>query len=1088
MLIDNETSAKKVYEWICEYTGDGKFDLVTGYFTIGALAYITNHINNHIEKFRFVLGDIVNTETMSFRTIDLLNETLDIEASLKLKQTAQQAVAFLKQTKVLTKTLEPNFCHAKAYIFKAKKDDRHHYFISGSSNLTEASIGLKQTNNVELNIAETGDNNQFKELQNWFETLWDKPQAHAKKTLIDANGKEYTKDFKTYLIEEIQKIFINYTPKELYYKVLFELFGEEVLKEHNDPELSRQLGRLENTLIYNALYPFQQKGVLSLIKMLQRYNGAILADAVGLGKTWSALAVIKFFQLQNYETILLCPKKLEHNWQQYLKRRGSRFEEDGFEFVVRFHTDLFENRLEKNGLGIREYFQSDKPKLIIIDESHNLRNAKSNRYKFLVDTLLKKNDNIKVLLLSATPINNTLNDIKNQFKLMVKDENDGFYDLLDVRSIDGVFKTAQSQFKKWIESNETHISKFIESLPSNFFKLTDSLIVARTRKMIEGDADYVKFPKKQKPQNLYITPSSIGNFQSFTELLAALPQKLSAYKPAMYIKRVKQNILFDEALRDKALVKMVSILLLKRLESSWSSFFDTIKKIHQYHVAVLEKCLDYKINQDIQSIKDEDMDELFDEDEVEFNIGKRAIKIQDIEASGELDIFITDLKEDIVCLNKLVQNLTLFEKTIAYECGLEKEYRSTDTKLQKLIEILHQKQTQKNKKVIIFSAYTDTARYIYDQLTCRGFKKLALVTGSYACASDKEGTSKNYESILQTFAPYTKLYLEKKWKSFEGTSYLEWVLWVKYNEPATHQLLENPIDILIATDVLSEGQNLQDADMVINYDIHWNPVRVIQRMGRIDRIGSPNDEIFGVNFWPSKDINDYLDLQNRIEQKMATMKIVGSEIDHSFTEELQKISEDEALEQKQKAKMLKQMQTSWDDIEVSDSSLGFNDLSLETFRQDLFEELKAKKDEYTHMPKGLFTGLTKEALPQNQELIALLKNRKNNQYELIYIDKNGNKILKNIKEVLEFLHVNKEKPRDDEGLVDIDSGKKEAIEPLHEMLKLWAKPLGQEKSNSLLKGLMLGNKSAIEQTKKPTTIEEEFDIDNYDLIVWFVVR
>lgn len=1088
MLLDNENRNKKVHEWLCDYTSDGTLDVVTGYFTVGALAYMADAINEKIAKFRFVLGDIVNTEELQSRTIDLLNENISIEASLKLKQVAITAVSFLKQNKVLTKTLEPNFCHAKAYIFKAKKDDRHHYFISGSSNLTEAGIGLKQTNNVELNIAETGNNNQFNELATWFETLWEKPQAHTKKTLKDANGKEYTKDFKTYLIEEIQKIFINYTPNELYYKVLFELFGDELLKEQNDPELSREIGRLENTLIYNALYPFQQKGVLSLIKMLQRYNGTILADAVGLGKTWSALAVIKFFQLQGYESILLCPKKLEHNWQQYLKRRGSRFEEDRFDFIVRFHTDLFENRLEKNGLSIKEYFQSDKPKLIIIDESHNLRNSKSNRYKFLVDTLLKKNDNVKVLLLSATPINNTLNDIKNQFKLMVKDEDNGFYDLLDVRSIDGVFRTAQSQFTRWIESNDTHISKFIETLPTSFFKLTDSLIVARTRKMIEDDVDFVKFPKKQKPENLYITPSSIGNFKSFADLLDALPPKLSAYKPAMYIKHIKQDVLFDEALRDKALVKMVYILLLKRLESSWSSFFDTIKKIHQYHLDVLKIATNYQTTKQNSTLEDKSFDKLFEEDDNEFSVGKRAIKIQDIEASGQLTIFIEDLQEDIACLKKLVSNLELFEETIKQECSLEKEYQSTDTKLQKLIEILHEKQTKTNKKVIIFSAYTDTANYLYEQLTCRGFQKMALVTGSFSSTSDTVGATKNYETILQRFAPYTKLFLEKKWKTYEGTNYDDWLAWLKESDTQTHALTQKPIDILITTDVLSEGQNLQDADMVINYDIHWNPVRVIQRMGRIDRIGSPNDEIFGVNFWPSRDINDYLNLQSRIEQRMATMKIVGSEIDHTFTDELKKISEDEALEQKQKAKMLKQMQTSWDDIEVSDSSLGFNDLSLESFRQDLFEELKRKKDEYIQMPKGLFTGFMKEDLPQNQELIALLKNRKNHQYELIYIDKDGKKVLQNIKEVLEFLHVNKEKPRDDEGLADIDSGKQEAIAPLHEMLKLWANPLKQEKSNSLLKGLMQGSKSALEQTKKSSTIEEEFDIDSYDLIVWFVVR
>ena len=347
---------------------------------------------------------------------------------------------FLKQSKVEIKTLEPNFCHAKLYLFNDPKDERYNYFITGSSNLTEAGIGLKQTNNVELNIAETGENDRFNSLLNWFEELWNRSEAHYTKTIVLENGATKQQNFKEYLIEQIGNIFIEYSPKQLYYKILFELFGEQLLKEQNDPNFSREIGKLENSVIYKSLYEFQQKGVLTLIKMIQNYNGAILADAVGLGKTWSALAVIKYFQLQGYENIILCPKKLQNNWQQYLKKRGSLFEEDNFDYIVRFHTDLYEDRLEKDGLTITDYFQNDKPKLLIIDESHNFRNSKSNRYRFLVETLLKKNQNIKLLLLSATPINNSLLDIRNQFKLIVKDDDNGFYETFGIRSIDGVFK------------------------------------------------------------------------------------------------------------------------------------------------------------------------------------------------------------------------------------------------------------------------------------------------------------------------------------------------------------------------------------------------------------------------------------------------------------------------------------------------------------------------------------------------------------------------------------------------------------------------------------------------------------------------
>jgi len=1083
LILDNENNNKKVYEWIQDYTNEGTLDIVTGYFTIGALGYLSKYTNNQIKKYRFILGDIVSTEQKKNYTIDLLNENISIEASLKLKNIAKETVEFLKQSKVEAKTLEPNFCHAKAYIFDDIKDERHKYFISGSSNLTEAGIGLKHTNNVELNIAETGNNDQFKSLMNWFNELWNKPQAHYKKTIVTADGKIKKQDFKEYLIEQIQQIFIEYTPKELYYKVLFELFGDELLKEQEDPAFNREIGKLENSKIYRILYPFQQKGVLSLIKMLQKYDGAILADAVGLGKTWSALAVMKFFQLQGYENILFCPKKLQNNWQQYLKKRGSVFEVDQLDFTVRFHTDLYKKRLEKNGLTIKDYFQSDKPKLFIIDESHNLRNAKSNRYKFLVETLLKKNQNIKVLLLSATPINNSLIDIRNQFKLITKDNDHGFYETLGINSIDGIFRSSQAVFNRWIESDNKHISTFVKELPSDFFRLTDSLTVARTRNMI----DDLKFPDKISPKNIYVSPKNIGNYKTFMELFDNLPPKLTAYKPAFYINDDTNDVTQNEKLRDRALVKMIYILLAKRFESSWSSFYETIAKVQTYHKSIYELAIKYQkhksdqvIYENLDSFEDEELDE-------EFSIGKREIKLSEIDECGYLDLFIEDLKIDINVMQKLISNLEYFKK----EIDLENSLTSKDAKLEELIKILKDKEKRDNKKLIIFTAYTDTATYLYNELEKRGIKQISLI----------HGQTKNYETILQRFAPYTKLYKEKQWQKFDGKSYREWITWVSKYDNETKELLDNPIDVLIATDVLSEGQNLQDADMVINYDIHWNPVRVIQRMGRIDRIGSPNKTIYGVNFWPSSDINDYLGLQDRIEQRMATMKIVGSEVDTNFTDNLKKMAEDENLEKTQTAKMLKQMQISWEDIEISEQSLGFNDLSLEKFRQDLYEEMQKKNDFYKNMPKGVFTGFINNVNQQYKGIVALLKNRQNNLFELIYINKNGQTILQNQKEILDFLSEHKDSPRN----VDkaIDTGDEKALKVLQDIIQSWVKSLSTKtvkkengeiekkagiKTVDLLNKLKNGQKQALEKVKNIKTVEEEFEIDNYDLIVWFIVK
>jgi SNF2 family DNA or RNA helicase len=302
---------------------------------------------------------------------------------------------------------------------------------------------------LELNIAETGNNNQYKEILTWFEDLWDKPQAHKEKTILAKDGTSKKIDFKQYLIEAIAKIFIEYSPRDIYYKILFELFGNQILEIENDPEFNRQVGRLENTAIFNALYDFQKKGVLSLIRMLQKYDGAILADAVGLGKTWSALAVMNFFQMQGREVILLCPKKLEDNWRRYKEDQESKFESDKLKFFMRFHTDMSSSRLESYTDRADKFFRDDKPKLIVIDESHNLRNDKANRYKFLVEQILQKNQDVKVLLISATPINNSLNDARNQFKLMVQGNVHGYDAKLGVRNIDYSFKQAQRVFEKF---------------------------------------------------------------------------------------------------------------------------------------------------------------------------------------------------------------------------------------------------------------------------------------------------------------------------------------------------------------------------------------------------------------------------------------------------------------------------------------------------------------------------------------------------------------------------------------------------------------------------------------------------------------
>ncbi|MCK5717051.1 MAG: DEAD/DEAH box helicase family protein, partial [Thiomargarita sp.] len=505
--------------------------------------------------------------------------------------------------------------------------------------------------------------------------------------------------------------------------------------------------------------------------MLQKYDGAILADAVGLGKTWTALAVLKFFQLQGREIILICPKKLQYNWHQYLRHQNSKFEKDGFEFFIRFHTDMQIERMERYSDRADSLFINDKPKLFVIDESHHLRNGQSKRYQFFVEKILKKNDDVKVLMLSATPINNTLLDIRNQFKLMTQGKRDGFKDSLAISNIDTLFLKVQRSFSSWQEEDNPKISAFIKDLPPDFFRLTDSLTVARTRKMIEKQG--LHFPKKQKPQNIFVTPKKIGNYDSFEELLDHFPPRLSGYQPFSYLQKSKNDVQQSEHF----LVKMLYILLVKRLESSWYSFSSTVAKILAHHQNALDKINHYNLyNLEKQAFKSEDNLQDMDEDTAEqfeaCTLGKkRKIWIADIAQAGVLDQYKKDLKLDIDALELLQNNVNKFEMGI----NQEHEHHSQDDKLHSLIEKIKEKRhsgkNNHNQKVLIFTVYKDTAFYLFQQLKKRGFDKLAVVSGEYSEIADSNTKTKQFEPILERFAPFSKLYHEKQWDISGEKSY-----------------------------------------------------------------------------------------------------------------------------------------------------------------------------------------------------------------------------------------------------------------------------------------------------------------------------
>jgi superfamily II DNA or RNA helicase len=896
MLLDNKTQQTednnpfKLVDFLKRYTESGNLDIVTGFFSVNALALMYDELNQ-AEKFRLILGKLIQQEISINKVVDLLVENLSIDSTLMMSHSAQKAVKFLQQTKVEVKIIERNFCHAKTYLYTDTNRIKD-YFIVGSSNFTDAGLGLRESSNVELNIAKHDYEDELKNLCKWFSFQWEKV-AQGKIKLFDKSKV----DVKRYIIELIQKLFKEYTPEELYYKVLYERFKDDFLDYTSDAEFKREIAHLGETIIYQTLFSYQQKGVLSLIKMLQKHNGAILADAVGLGKTWTALAVMKYFEMKGYTVVVFCPKKLRNNWAQYTMGSGSRFEKDEIDYYVRHHTDLQNDRLTNSYLDFSlEKIQRKRKLFIVIDESHNLRNDKSSRYKYLVDNVLipeNKSREIKVLHLSATPINNGLIDVRNQFKLLTRGNDRGFSESsLEIESLEKIFSTAQRNFTEWSKEDNRKISDFIAKLPPKFFTLTDSLIVARTRKLIEDEYGEMNFPKKNIPINEYITPKNIGNLQSFDDILDAIKINMTAYRPSEYIEKEKaENVLKDEKLRESFLVKMIYILLIKRLESSWFSFKMTVKNILNHHQNALDKVNQFIGNKQNIFIDDEfsgDEQEEIEDTAVEMNseneqaitLGKKnPVALSEI---SDISRFKKDLENDIEKLEALRQNLETFE----YQFNARP---SIDPKLEKLLEHIRVKQQSANKKVLIFTVFKDTAKFLYDEFKKQDIHNLAYVSGSQSETDDGYSGNK-FELILERFAPFTKLFNEKDWSELYekhlNVSYKEndkwkvpyekWLELIRKYDKQTFHKLNNPIDILIATDCLSEGQNLQDCDLVVNYDIHWNPVRLIQRMGRIDRLGSPNKTISGINFWPAKDYEDYLRLKSRVEIRMAIMTIVGT--------------------------------------------------------------------------------------------------------------------------------------------------------------------------------------------------------------------
>ena len=744
------------------------------------------------------------------------------------------------------------------------------------------------------------------------------------------------------VIDSISNAYKENAPEFLYFVALYNIFNE-FLEDISEDELPKEATGFKNSAIWNKLYNFQRDAAIAVINKLEKYNGCILADSVGLGKTFTALSVIKYFESRNRTVLVLCPKKLYENWNTYRQPyTNNPLLKDRLSYKILYHTDLSRTQGYSNDVDL-ERLNWGTFDLVVIDESHNFRNGgkvstdengenpRENRYLRLMNKVIRAGVKTKVLMLSATPVNNRFNDLKNQLQLAYEGKADDFNELLPTeRGIDDVFRQAQAAYNLWsnFSPEERTTERLLGMLSFDFFKLLDAVTIARSRKHIQqyyDTTDIGTFPERLKPISRQPHLTDLDTAINYNEIFEQLQSlRLAIYAPSAFIldsqlykykeeeSTTGHRLSIEE--REQGIQRLMNIQLLKRLESSVNSFRLTLERIRDYMQETLDAIKCYQSGDKRISVDDyEDVDG--DEDEQDFMIGKKKnrILLEDMDYIS----WQREIKDDLDVISLL---LTMLE-------SITPEH---DSKLQQLIADLQHKFAHPingdNKKVIIFTAFSDTALYLYDCLADKIKSKyglnVALVTGDVEARSTLKLKEKlDFNKVLTLFSPISK------------------------ERAAIYPHLHEDIDVLIATDCISEGQNLQDCDYLINYDIHWNPVRIIQRFGRIDRIGSQNAQIQLVNYWPDMTLDEYINLKGRVESRMKATVLTATGDDNLLSPE----EKDDLEYRKQQLERLKEDVV---DLEEMNSGVSIMDLGLNEFRMDLLDYMNSNHD-VEHTPFGL---------------------------------------------------------------------------------------------------------------------------------------
>ncbi|MEY2360483.1 MULTISPECIES: helicase-related protein [Lactobacillaceae] len=939
-LIDNKgdnTLEKLVSKKVTKHS---KISIQTAAFSIFAFHALQKEIKRSKELRLVLTKSFFEKEETSFlKRYEIAQDKEDISGNkyeIKLRNKMNTAfiareTAKLIEDKVKVRQLARNQSALDELLIENNGDEGS-LVVPAMFKFTSDGLGITESNNVSSMTAIDGaDPNYFAGIKADFDSVWNDPKK----------SKEVTDN----VLEKVRTIYQENSPEWIYFVSLYHIFHDK-LSELDEQDIAPDGSGFKDSVVWNKLYQFQKDGVMGLIRKLEKYHGAILADSVGLGKTFSALAVIKYFELQRKRVLVLAPKRLRDNWTLYTRPDVRNvLVDDYFNYTVLNHTDLSRTTGESDGIKLDSFLWSDFD-LIVIDESHNFRNNdtgvnhdKKTRYQRLMEDVIQSGRKTKVLMLSATPINNRMNDLKNQIGFITEGKTDALSEY-GIDDIDNTLRLAQRAFNQWqdLDESERTTQNFLDAVNPDYFKLLDMLTIARSRKHIEKYYDTASigdFPERLKPMTVKPDIDASGQFPALQYVYDSIGElNMAMYQPLQYVFSVKRRYYedlydtqvkdgtssFKQADRERSLSNLIRANLFKRLESSVYSFGLTLDRMVKGIEDILANIEAHRSGQvEMPSITD------FDDEDLESAFDEQAVGTKTKILIGDMDLlkWSQALNEDLLSLKEL--------QASTHQVTPEKDDKLLD--LEKILKNKYGHPINKdNKKVIIFTAFADTANYLYENLANK-VKRVyrlnsALVTGgSTSNLTTMNGVSVNdMDDILMNFSPISK-----------GRD--------KIKPNATEE-----IDLLIATDTISEGQNLQDADYLINYDIHWNPVRVIQRFGRIDRIGSQNKQIQLVNFWPNVDLDTYLNLEQRVKGRMVMLNTAATGEDDLLNINSNK----EMNDLKYRKKQLEQLQTQVIDLEDVNGAISITDMTFNDFKSDLQNALKDHEKLLNEAPLGMY--------------------------------------------------------------------------------------------------------------------------------------